>query len=121
MHAPPTRRFTYQASSGDTETIPSRRVVFSSYPGTLYSGDDFYLCSYGLAVMETTIGTYNMSSLALINPGTVMEWQRNMVANRLAQGGSAWASLFAAHNSGTYNNQVRACTCSAVASKLGVG
>ena len=28
-----------------------------------------------------------------------------LVANRLANNGSSWCSLFALHNSGTYNNQ----------------
>ena len=96
----------YSLVESPNSIVPSRRTLFSSYPGTINSGDDFYLCSYGLAVMETTIGTYNMSSLSLITPSSVLEWQRVMVASRLATSGGQWASLFATENSGTYNNQV---------------
>lgn len=86
--------------------IPAQRITFSSYPGTLYSGDDFYMTTAGLAVIETTLGTYNKTLLGLINPLTVMDWMRNMASNRLATSGQEWASFFRQHNSGTYNNQV---------------
>jgi hypothetical protein len=34
----------------------------------------------------------------------VMDWARNMVANRLADDGNSWAAYFQRENSGTYNN-----------------
>ena len=83
-------------------------VAFSSYPGFLYSGDDFYLLAHSrMAVQETTIGNSNATrAAAYIKPtGTVFDWIRNMVANRLATDGASWAQTFARYNSGTYNNQ----------------
>uniref|UniRef100_A0AAY4A239 Phospholipase B-like n=1 Tax=Denticeps clupeoides TaxID=299321 RepID=A0AAY4A239_9TELE len=80
--------------------------AFSSYPGAIFSGDDFYILSSGLVTMETTIGNNNPDLWKFVVPqGTVMEWLRNIVANRLAQSGKEWADLFSKFNSGTYNNQ----------------
>lgn len=59
-----------------------------------------------LLIQETTIGNDNPELEKYITPeGTVLEWIRNMVANRLASTGEQWVSYFRRHNSGTYNNQ----------------
>ncbi|CAB3977828.1 Hypothetical predicted protein [Paramuricea clavata] len=78
---------------------------FSSYPGELYSGDDFYMLSSGLVTQETTNDNYNNDLWQYINANSVMEWARTVVANRIAQDGRQWVSLFSKLNSGTYNNQ----------------
>lgn len=86
--------------------IPGQVMTFSSYPGALVSGDDFYLISSGLVAQETTIGNGNSDIWKYVTPtGTVVEAIRNMVANRLATSGKQWAAVFSNHNSGTYNNQ----------------
>ncbi|KAI1303639.1 putative phospholipase B-like 2 [Halotydeus destructor] len=86
--------------------IPGRSMSFSGYPGTLQSGDDFYVISSGLVAMETTIGNGNNSLYSDITPeGIVLEWVRAIVASRLAESGLEWAAIFSRFNSGTYNNQ----------------
>ncbi|NWI17870.1 PLBLB protein, partial [Crypturellus soui] len=56
--------------------------------------------------LETTIGNNNPALWKYIRPqGSVLEWLRNIVANRLARSGAEWAALFRRFNSGTYNNQ----------------
>uniref|UniRef100_A0A8C0Y3W7 Phospholipase B-like n=1 Tax=Cyprinus carpio carpio TaxID=630221 RepID=A0A8C0Y3W7_CYPCA len=98
--------FTYRTSPTEKEIIPGRIQVFSSYPGSIFSGDDFYLLSTGLVTLETTIGNSNAELWRFVRPrGAVMEWLRNIVANRLAQSGQAWTDIFSKYNSGTYNNQ----------------
>lgn len=87
--------------------IPGQSGSFSSYPGTIQSGDDFYVLSSGLVTLETTIGNSNNSLYnGITADGIVLEWVRSIVANRLAVNGAQWADLFARLNSGTYNNQV---------------
>ena len=86
-------------------TVPGRQIAFSSFPGTFYSFDDWYTTyPAALAVLETTIINNNASLWALVRPESVMDWARNMVANRLADDGASWAAYFARENSGTYNN-----------------
>ncbi|NXW46451.1 PLBLB protein, partial [Nyctiprogne leucopyga] len=86
--------------------IPGSIQVFSSYPGTIFSGDDFYILSSGLVALETTIGNNNPARWKYLDPrGSVLEWLRNIVANRLARSGPEWATIFRRFNSGTYNNQ----------------
>ena len=54
---------------------------------------------------ETTIGNSNPDLMKYIQPKSVLEWVRVTVANRLANSGMSWSSIFERHNSGTYNNQ----------------
>ena len=86
--------------------VPAERVSFSSYPAVLNSGDDFYVTSAGLVVQETTIGNSNPDlATTFVSPLTLMEWLRNMLANRMAKSGLDWPGLYALHNSGSYCNQ----------------
>ena len=82
-------------ASGAVERVAAPKVSFSSYPGTLYSGDDFYVVSSGMAVLETTIGNGNRQlACDFIQPLTLLEWQRNVVANRLASRGVDWCGIY---------------------------
>jgi len=88
------------------KTVPGVEMSFSSYPGVIYSGDDFTVTSSGLTVLETTIGNNNQDLWQYVRPhGSVLEGIRAVVATRLATGGKTWTNIFAKHNSGTYNNQ----------------
>ncbi|KAK2850385.1 hypothetical protein Q7C36_009168 [Tachysurus vachellii] len=98
--------FSFRTSLKDQTLIPGNTQAFSSYPGSIFSGDDFYILSTGLVTLETTIGNSNSDLWKFVKPqGSVMEWLRNIVANRLAQSGKEWADIFSHYNSGTYNNQ----------------
>ena len=78
---------------------------FSSYPGLLYSRDDYYQLSSNLVTMETTHGNYNDMLWKYVNPHRIVEGIRTLVANRLAMTGQEWCQYFAQNNSGTYNNE----------------
>lgn len=53
--------------------------------------------------METTIGNNNPALWKNVKPtGSVFEWLRNIVANRLATTGNQWADIFSKYNSGTW-------------------
>jgi hypothetical protein len=83
----------------------SKVVVFSSYPGSMSSVDDFYYLDSKLVVMETTNSNFNDTLYDLLKPETILTWVRVMVANRLASSGEEWVEIFKRENSGTYNNQ----------------
>lgn len=95
--------FTLHDAQGNL--IPGNKQSFSSYPGSLFSGDDFYILSSGLVTQETTIGNGNPNLWKYVKPTSLLEWVRNIVANRLASTASEWCYLFERYNSGTYNNQ----------------
>ncbi|XP_055094289.1 putative phospholipase B-like 2 isoform X2 [Symphalangus syndactylus] len=87
---------------GDYPLVPGNKLVFSSYPGTIFSCDDFYILGSGLVTLETTIGNKNPALWKYVQPrGCVLEWVRNIVANRLASDGATWADIFKRFNSGT--------------------
>ena len=91
--------------------IPGSKMSFSSYPGLLYSGDDFNILSpSGLVTLETTINCFSNNLWNYVHPdGQILEGIRATVANRLAGSGREWTQLFKKHNSGTYNNQWDGC------------
>jgi len=96
----------HETAEEDSPLIPGHSASFSSYPGLLYSGDDFTVLSSGLVAQETTIGNSNAELWKYIKPtGQVLEGIRSVVANRLATTGKEWTEIFGRHNSGTYNNQ----------------
>ena len=56
------------------EAIPGIDMSFSSYPGVIYSGDDFNITSSGLTVLETTIGNSNPELWKFVKPhGSALE------------------------------------------------
>jgi len=84
----------------------SKAVHMSSYPGFLFSSDDWYQMSDSLlTVTETTNSNYNRESFRMIQPASVDIWARTMVANRMATDGQSWVEYFRRYNSGTCNNQ----------------
>lgn len=98
--------FSFHLTPGDTNFIPSRASAFTSYPGTIFSADDFYIQSSGLVVQETTNEVWDDSLWKNVKSDKIVyEFIRNLVANRLAKSGKEWTEIFAKYNSGTYNNQ----------------
>ena len=96
----------YHLFKGSNDLIPGFDMTLSSYPGSLPSGDDFYVMNTGLVSQETTIGNNNKTLYESIKGDqVVLEWIRSLVANRLAKSGPEWANFFSIYNSGTYNNQ----------------
>ncbi|CAD6188713.1 unnamed protein product [Caenorhabditis auriculariae] len=90
----------------DREFYPGYATSFSSYPGVLYSSDDFALQSSGLAVIETTISVFNVSLFINTKPtGQLPTWVRAIISNQLARDGLEWCKIYSRYNSGTYNNQ----------------
>jgi hypothetical protein len=97
--------FPFRLDGSSEERVPAIRSSFSSYPGSIFSGDDFYVLSSGMVVQETTIGFDNPELNKFIQPTAVLEWLRNVIANRLASSGAEWTGIYSQFNSGTYNNQ----------------
>jgi hypothetical protein len=52
-------------------------------------------------ITETTINNNNRSLWERLSPDTLLDWARNMVANRLASSGREWMDIYSQHNSGT--------------------
>ena len=83
-------------------------IMFSSYPGTLTSTDDFYMLNSKIAVVETTLEILDRELYNKYVPeaeGHVPNYIRISIANRLASTGKEWTEVFKRNNSGTYNSQ----------------
>jgi Phospholipase B len=96
--------FAFQQSASDSTIVAGDSILFSSYPGVLYSFDDWYTISSALSVAETTIINANPDLWSSVTYKSVQTWSRAMVSNRLASSGQLWVSLMSRENSGTYNN-----------------
>ena len=80
-------------------------TAFSSYPGFLYSLDDFYMLSSGLGMTQTSNEIIDDALYDLIQPESLLAWHRVRIANVMADGGKTWGEVFSTHASGTYVNQ----------------
>ena len=85
-------------------SVKAKSVLFSSYPASLSSNDDFYVTSNDLNVIETTNMFFNKTFYQLVEPESLLTWQRVIIANRMSVTAKEWSSHFGAYNSGTYNN-----------------
>nr|CAB3264926.1 putative phospholipase B-like 2 [Phallusia mammillata] len=100
------KKYTMNFKDAEGKPLPGHTSSFSSGPGRIYSGDDFYILSSGLVSIETTIGNSNSDLWKYVTPeDSVLEGFRNMAANRMAKNGEEWCEIFSIYNSGTYNNQ----------------
>ena len=88
--------------------VKSKNIIFTSYPATMSSLDDFYIASYGLIVIETTNIFYNDTLYKEIIPESLFTSERAMISNRISNSSKEWAENFVKYNSGTYNNQFMA-------------
>jgi len=88
------------------DIVPGYDLIFSSYPGTLQSIDDFYMTRpANLTILETTLDIYNDDLYRNLQVTSVPEWIRVIIANRLANSGREWVDKFFMYNDGTYNNE----------------
>ena len=83
----------------------SKNIIFTSYPATMSSLDDFYIASHGLVVIETTNSFYNDTMFKEITPECLFTGERAMISNRISNSSREWTENFVKYNSGTYNNQ----------------
>ena len=65
--------------------IPGHLSGFSSYPARISSGDDYYTIGDHMVAQETTIGNSNPDLYKYRNGSAMMQWARNILANRLAE------------------------------------
>ncbi len=85
--------------------VRAKNIIFTSYPATMSSLDDFYLTSNGLISIETTNGFYNDTLYSKILPNSIFTSERAMISNRISNSSKEWVENYAKYNSGTYNNQ----------------
>jgi hypothetical protein len=80
----------------------------TSYPGTLFSLDEYYILErpdQQIFITQTTNNNFNSDLYKLVTPNSLLCWMRVMVANVMATNGYEWTHIIQPYNSGTYNNQ----------------
>jgi hypothetical protein len=81
-------------------------VVFSSYPGSISSIDDWLVSGHGLGVQETTNDCDNDALIGeFVVPQTILTFVRSMAATVWASTTQEWSDIFLTKESSTYNNQ----------------
>ncbi|KAI5716054.1 hypothetical protein M8J76_000111 [Diaphorina citri] len=105
--------FAYHSTGDvDSDLVNGRIQTFSSYPGTIFSGDDYYqvrsITGETLTIVGTELKNHNQSTWNYDDIETeypVLMGPRVMAANRLSRDGDDWSALFTRRNSGTGNKQ----------------
>ncbi|XP_015379171.1 PREDICTED: putative phospholipase B-like lamina ancestor isoform X2 [Diuraphis noxia] len=101
----------HETESVDSALVNGKIVEFSSYPGSIYSQDDFYKITKKGSVSETiVIGTELQNNNRqlwekIMKTDQVLLGARTMAANRLASNSKKWYEVFSRNNSGTGNKQ----------------
>ena len=86
------------AFEGDNQVIGMApiKMKYSSYPGILFSGDEFYTIGSNLAIIQTSlsiINTYQYKNA--VNPMTyIPEFMRIMTINFLSRSGKEWVENY---------------------------
>lgn len=84
-----------------------REIVFSSYPGVMYSGDDFYIIDKKTVLLQTTLNVLNTHIYRnSIDINTyVPEFIRIMTTNLLSNDAESWISNFKDYEGHLYVTQ----------------
>lgn len=104
-----TRIFKYYKFDLPGAWTKATHMAFSSYPGNLWSSDNFYVMNSGLVVVDTSLEILNPKIYDRVpdfpsNP-KIPNFLHVMAVNRMAGTGNHWTSLFSERNSGTGNAQ----------------
>jgi len=104
--------FGFHETEGDNNVLVNGKIIeFTSYPGSIYSQDDFYKITKKNSKPQTTVvGTElknNNRQLweKIMKTDQVLLGARVMAANRLANNSKIWHEVFSKYNSGTGNKQ----------------
>ena len=102
--------FYFHSTADDSSPIiPVPSHLIASYPGSLISGDDYWVASSGLVFVSSEIGPTPDSSIyaaANIQPDNVyLEFFRQVIATRLSTDAMSYAKSWANGNSGTFNSE----------------
>jgi hypothetical protein len=86
----------FEGTESNVLGMKPRTVSFSSYPGVLFSGDDFYLNNSNVALLQTTLSVINKFAYKdLINVDNyVPEFMRLMICNFMSNTGKQWVDNY---------------------------
>jgi hypothetical protein len=102
-------KFYDMAFEGDAQNIgmKPRKINFSSYPGVLFSGDDFYEMDSKIAVLQTTLSVVNKFIYKnMIDPNNyIPEFMRLMITNYISDTGKEWVNNYQSFKNHMYITQ----------------
>ncbi|KAJ6254833.1 phospholipase b-related [Anaeramoeba flamelloides] len=94
----------YEINLKGAHTVATN-LVFSSYPGVIFSLDDFYITNKKLVVFETTYTIQNHSIYQeYLHEKTFLTFLRTVSICRMSSNGEEYVNYMKQVNSGTYNN-----------------
>lgn len=85
-----------------------KKIVFSSYPGVLFSGDDFYVLNNQVVLLQTTLNVldrFKYKNLIDFSKGYIPEFMRIMTTNFLSESGEDWVKKFKDYKQHLYITQ----------------
>jgi hypothetical protein len=102
-------KFTSFAFEGENQFfgMKPKRMNYGSYPGVLFSGDDFYLLDSKVGVLQTTLSVINKFSYKnLINlDDYIPEFMRLQIVNFTSESGKEWVDNYKSFKDHMYITQ----------------
>lgn len=84
-----------------------RKINYSSYPGVLFSGDDFYEIDSKIVLVQTTLSVLDKFQYKNILDVSkyIPEFMRIMISNFMADSGKDWVDSYSSYNNHMYITQ----------------
>jgi hypothetical protein len=98
--------YEFEGNNQEIGMVP-RKITYSSYPGVLFSGDDFYELSSGVAILQTTLNVLNkfLYKDMLKVEDYIPEFMRLMIVNLISNSGKEWVDNYKSYQNHMYITQ----------------
>jgi hypothetical protein len=101
------KEYEFEPLNNSIVGMKPKSINFSSYPGVLFSGDDFYLIDNKVTILQTTLSALNKFVYkGILNlDNYIPEFMRIMITNLISNSGKEWVENYKSYKNHMYITQ----------------